>query len=57
MKNTFPNVVNVIVEVPKGSRNKYEYDPISKRIKLDRVLFSAVHYPADYGYIENTLAY
>ena len=56
MKNTFPNVVNVIVEVPKGSRNKYEYDPISKRIKLDRVLFSAVHYPADYGYIENTLA-
>ena len=56
MKNTFPNVVNVIVEVPKGSRNKYEYDPMSKRIKLDRVLFSAVHYPADYGYIENTLA-
>jgi inorganic pyrophosphatase len=56
MKNTFPYVVNVIVEVPKGSRNKYEYDPHSKRIKLDRVLFSAVHYPADYGYIENTLA-
>jgi len=56
MKNTFPNVVNVIVEVPKGSRNKYEYDPMSKRIKLDRVLFSAVHYPADYGYIEDTLA-
>ncbi|MEI7616118.1 MAG: inorganic diphosphatase [Actinomycetota bacterium] len=56
MKNTFPDVVNVIVEVPKGSRNKYEYDPMSKRIKLDRVLFSAVHYPADYGYIEDTLA-
>ncbi|MCL4386743.1 MAG: inorganic diphosphatase [Actinobacteria bacterium] len=56
MEKIFPNVVNVIVEVPKGSRNKYEYDPINKRIKLDRVLFSAVHYPADYGYIENTLA-
>lgn len=37
----------VIVEVPKGSRNKYEYDPLSKRIKLDMVLFSDVHYPAD----------
>ena len=56
MKNTYPNVVDVIVEVPKGSRNKYEYYPMSKRIKLDSVLFSAVHYPADYGYIENTLA-
>jgi len=56
MENDYPHVVNVIVEVPKGSRNKYEYDPVSKRIKLDRVLFSAVHYPADYGYIENTLA-
>ncbi|MHB1253386.1 MAG: inorganic diphosphatase [Candidatus Humimicrobiaceae bacterium] len=56
MEKVFPHVVNVIVEVPKGSRNKYEYDPKSKRIKLDRVLFSAVHYPADYGYIENTLA-
>lgn len=52
----FPNVVNVIVEVPKGCRNKYEYDHAAKRIKLDRVLFSAVHYPADYGFIENTLA-
>ncbi|MHB1346426.1 MAG: inorganic diphosphatase [Candidatus Humimicrobiaceae bacterium] len=56
MENIYPRVVNVIVEVPKGSRNKYEYDPLSKRIKLDRVLFSAVHYPADYGYIESTLA-
>jgi inorganic pyrophosphatase len=56
MEKIFPNVINVIVEVPKGSRNKYEYDHQSKRIKLDRVLFSAVHYPADYGYIENTIA-
>lgn len=56
MGKNYPQTIKVIVEVPKGSRNKYEYDPESKRIKLDRVLFSAVHYPADYGYIENTLA-
>jgi inorganic pyrophosphatase len=52
----FPNVVDVVVEVPKGSRNKYEYDHETGRIKLDRVLFSAVHYPADYGYAVDTLA-
>lgn len=52
----FPHIVPVVVEVPKGSRNKYEYDRRSGRIKLDRVLFSAVHYPADYGYVEGTLA-
>lgn len=52
----FPQVVPVIVEVPKGSRNKYELDRESGRIRLDRVLFSAVHYPADYGYVEGTLA-
>ncbi len=37
--------VSVMVEVPKGSRNKYEYDKIRRRIKLDRMLFSSVHYP------------
>ncbi len=52
----YPYKVRVVVEVPKGSRNKYEYDRKSGRIKLDRVLFSAVHYPADYGYVEGTLA-
>ncbi len=56
MDPRFPQVVDVIVEVPKGCRNKYEYDPASGRIKLSRVLFSAVHYPADYGYIPGTLA-
>jgi len=56
MKNGFPNILKVVVEVPKGSRNKYEYDKKTKRIKLDRVLFSAVHYPADYGFVINTLA-
>lgn len=52
----FPHLVKVIVEVPKGCRNKYEFDHKTQRIKLDRVLFSAVHYPADYGFIEGTLA-
>lgn len=48
--------VEVTVEIPKGSRNKYEYDPEKDRIVLDRPLYSSVHYPADYGYIEGTLA-
>jgi len=52
----FPHLVKVTVEVPKGCRNKYEFDHETQRIKLDRVLFSAVHYPADYGFIEGTLA-
>jgi inorganic pyrophosphatase len=52
----FPNIISVIVEVPKGSRNKYEHDRASGRIRLDRVLFSSVHYPADYGFAEGTLA-
>lgn len=55
-EDDFPEVIKVVVEVPKGSRNKYEMDRESGRIKLDRVLFSAVHYPADYGYVEGTLA-
>ena len=52
----FPHLVKVTVEVPKGCRNKYEFDHETQRIKLDRVLFSAVHYPADYGFIEGTMA-
>jgi inorganic pyrophosphatase len=52
----FPYIVKVIVEIPKGSRNKYEYDPESDRMKLNRVLSSAVHYPADYGFAEGTRA-
>ena len=46
--------VEVIIEIPRGSRNKYEIDHISGRIKLDRVLYSSVHYPTDYGYIPGT---
>jgi len=47
--------VTVIVEIPKGSRNKYEMNHDTGRIKLDRMLFSSVHYPADYGFIDGTL--
>jgi inorganic pyrophosphatase len=48
--------VPVIIEIPKGSRNKYEFDHVTGRIKLDRMLFSAVQYPTDYGFIPDTLA-
>lgn len=51
-----PLVLPVMIEVPKGSRNKYEYDKERGKIRFDRLLFSPVHYPADYGYIESTLA-
>jgi inorganic pyrophosphatase len=46
---------DVTVEIPKGQRNKYEMDHISGRIRLDRTLFTATQYPADYGFIEGTL--
>ncbi len=48
---------SVVIEIPKGSRNKYEYDPVKKAIKFDRMLFSAVHYPSDYGFFQETLAH
>ena len=46
---------DVIIEIPKGSRNKYEMDFHADRIRLNRTLFTATQYPADYGYIEGTL--
>jgi inorganic pyrophosphatase len=46
-----PDVVYAVVEVPKGSRNKYEYSKSAGVIKLDRVLYSPLHYPGDYGFI------
>jgi len=49
-----PNTVNGIIEIPKGSKGKYELDKTSGLLKLDRVLFSAVHYPAAYGFIPQT---
>jgi inorganic pyrophosphatase len=48
--------VMVMVEIPKGSRNKYEFDKDKRLLKFDRMLFSAVHYPSDYGFILDTLA-
>lgn len=48
--------VSVYVEIPKGSRNKYEYDEHTKAIRFDRMISSSVHYPTDYGFIPNTLA-
>jgi inorganic pyrophosphatase len=52
----FPAVIEVVVEIPAGSRNKYEYDEVAHVIRLDRVLSSAVYYNFDYGFIEGTRA-
>ncbi|MDR7301700.1 inorganic diphosphatase [Haloactinomyces albus] len=46
---------DVTIEIPKGNRNKYEVDHKTGRIRLDRTLFTATQYPADYGFIEDTL--
>ena len=48
--------IEVTVEIPSGSRNKYEFDHARRRFVLDRVLYSSVHYPCDYGFIEGSLA-
>jgi inorganic pyrophosphatase len=48
--------IDVVIEIPRGSRNKYEYDHESGQIVLDRVLFSSVHYPTDYGFVPGTKA-
>ncbi len=53
MKN---DVVDAIIEIPFRSRNKYEVDHETGKIKLDRVLYSAMGYPAEYGFLEDTLA-
>jgi len=45
----------VIVEIPQGSRNKYEMDHAMHRIRLDRMLFTSTRYPADYGFVDDTL--
>jgi inorganic pyrophosphatase len=49
-----PSIVNAIIEIPKDSKAKYKLDKASGLLKLDRVLFSAVNYPANYGYIPQT---
>lgn len=48
--------IEVFVEIPRGSRNKYEYDKERGVFKLDRVLYSSVHYPSDYGFIPDSLS-
>ncbi|MDD4184723.1 MAG: inorganic diphosphatase [Candidatus Izemoplasmatales bacterium] len=50
------NVIEAIIEIPMGTQNKYEIDKAKNRIKLNRVLYSKMTYPAEYGYIEETLA-
>ena len=50
-----PEVVHVVVEIPKGSRNKYEFDKQLGTIRIDRVLYSSMVYPGDYGFIPQTL--
>lgn len=49
-------VVDALIEIPLGSKNKYEIDPETGKIHLDRVIYAAMSYPAEYGIIENTLA-
>jgi inorganic pyrophosphatase len=50
------DIFDVLIEIPKGSRNKYEYDKQKGMMRFDRMLFSAVHYPSDYGFFPETLA-
>lgn len=52
--DNLPNEVNAIIEIPKGSRVKYEVDKTTGLIKMDRVIFSAMHYPVNYGFIPQT---
>jgi len=49
-----PNIVNAVIEIPQNSKGKFELDKESGLLKLDRVLFSSVHYPANYGFIPQT---
>lgn len=50
------STIDAVIEIPMGSQNKYEYDHKTGRIRLDRILYSPFHYPADYGFVEDTLA-
>lgn len=51
-----PNEVNAVIEIPRGTTNKYEYDKQLNVFRLDRNLYSPVHYPGDYGFIPSTLS-
>jgi inorganic pyrophosphatase len=52
----FPTSVEVVIEIPRGSRNKYEFDEATGALRLDRVLSAAVFYPHEYGFIDGTRA-
>ena len=51
----WPEIVNMVVEIPRNSTNKYEYDAALGVFRLDRALYSSVHYPGDYGFVPGTL--
>jgi inorganic pyrophosphatase len=51
-----PGLLNILVEIPAGSKNKYEFDKDLNALALDRVMYSSVQYPYDYGFVPNTLA-
>jgi len=55
-ESAFPDVLEIFVEIPRGSRNKYEFDEQALVIRLNRVLSSAVYYNFDYGFVEGTRA-
>jgi inorganic pyrophosphatase len=52
--NSIPSFVNAVIEIPKGSKAKYELDKSSGLLKMERVLFSSLHYPVNYGFIPQT---
>ncbi|CAN5150975.1 inorganic diphosphatase [soil metagenome] len=54
---TAPSVVNALIEIPQGSKTKYEIDKITGLLKLDRVIYSSFHYPVNYGFIPQTLGH
>ena len=56
MSSKTEKTFDVLIEIPKGSRNKYEYDFALNKIRFDRMLFSSMMYPGDYGFIPETLA-
>lgn len=51
----YPQIVNAVIEIPQGSRAKYEVDKATGLLKLDRVIYSSFHYPINYGFIPQTL--
>ena len=53
--NNAPSIVNAVIEIPQGSRAKYEVDKETGLLKLDRVIYSSFHYPINYGFIPQTL--